>query len=93
MIAYAHCELLSDPDNGDVSHQFPVLGTIARYSCDFDFVLIGEDNRVCSENGSWSGMEPTCEGKKIALCMVAFNAGSYTASKATVAIYNYLTVI
>ena len=62
LIVYAHCEFLTDPDNGDVSHQFPVLGTIARYSCDSDFVLIGEDIRVCTENGSWSGMEPTCEG-------------------------------
>ena len=59
---YAHCELLDDPDNGDVSYRFPVLGTVAQYSCDPDFALFGDDVRVCTLNGSWSGVEPTCEG-------------------------------
>ena len=62
-IAYAHCEFLTDPENGDVSHRFPVLGTIAQYSCDHDFVLIGDDSRVCTQNGSWSGVQPKCNGK------------------------------
>lgn len=37
------------------------LGSIARYTCQRSFNLIGGDSeRICQENGEWSGRDPSC---------------------------------
>ena len=38
-------------------------GGVATYSCDFGFFLVGNRTRICSSDGTWSGMAPTCEHK------------------------------
>ena len=45
------------------------LGTVATYECEEGFVLVGNENRTCTEGdstsviGEWSGGMPTCECK------------------------------
>ena len=36
------------------------VGDMAWYSCDYDFILNGQEQRTCEGNGTWSGPEPTC---------------------------------
>ena len=45
------------------------LGSVARYSCNTGFALVGQTTRVCEDTnggivttGTWSGSLPTCEG-------------------------------
>jgi len=33
---------------------------MAQYSCQDGFVLVGDQVRVCQEDGNWTGMEPSC---------------------------------
>lgn len=33
---------------------------MARYECDANFQLLGEDSRVCQANGTWTGQPPSC---------------------------------
>ena len=56
------CGELDDPNNGQVSLNGTTLGSIATYTCDTGFDLIGDMERICQANGNWSGNEPTCEG-------------------------------
>ena len=56
------CGELDDPNNGQVSLNGTTLGSIATYTCDPGHSLIGDMERICQENGTWSGNEPTCEG-------------------------------
>lgn len=59
LLYFSACEDLSNPQNGEIL--FTGRST-AQYSCDPGFYLEGEDSRMCFENTSWSGMEPTCRG-------------------------------
>ena len=45
------------------------LGSVAIYTCNVGFVLVGQTTRVCEDTnggtvttGTWSGSAPTCEG-------------------------------
>lgn len=43
---------------------FPVLpGTVAAYSCDAGFVLIGPMMRLCASDGNWTSSDPICAAK------------------------------
>lgn len=37
-----------------------VFGSVAKYSCDFGFALVGSKTRTCQLNGEWSEKEPFC---------------------------------
>ena len=51
----------------DTSPEFEI-GTVATYSCDAGFAVVGDMTRTCLDNnqldivGVWSGSAPTCEG-------------------------------
>ena len=38
-------------------------GTIAKYTCDYGFKLVGSSKRLCQNYGSWAGEAPICERK------------------------------
>ena len=57
------CGVLDDPNNGQVSLDGTTPGSNATYTCDPGFSLIGNMERICQQNGQWSGSEPTCEGQ------------------------------
>ena len=72
------CSALSDPGNGtirivpDSNTQRSSLGSIATYSCNTVFGLIGQTTRVCQEitlgtviTGTWSGNTPTCNSSLV----------------------------
>lgn len=46
--------------HGVVVVETTTLGSVAHYSCDRGFTLVGSDNRTCETNGRWSGEEPLC---------------------------------
>ena len=55
------CEALPIPTNGQVSLNATVLGSMANYSCDPGYSLVGTPTRVCQEDGTWFG-SATCQG-------------------------------
>ena len=78
---YKHAEILClespAPENGTVStvhasnsHNNYSLGSVATFSCNVGFVLVGQTTRVCEDTnggtvatGTWNGSVPTCEGE------------------------------
>lgn len=70
----ANCGGLLDPTNGQVSTSGTTEGSIATYSCNNGYHVVGNTSRTCGSNRQWSGNAPTCERK----CM-AFNKAYYTA--------------
>ena len=55
------CPVLSDPTNGDVVvTDEEYVGSIATYTCDGRYDLIGVSELVCLGNGSWSNDPPSC---------------------------------
>ena len=70
------CPEPQTPDNGTVSTATSStsnnygLDSVATYSCNTGFVLVGQTTRVCDDVrigdvriGTWSGSLPTCEGR------------------------------
>ncbi|XP_064398669.1 sushi, von Willebrand factor type A, EGF and pentraxin domain-containing protein 1-like isoform X2 [Halichondria panicea] len=68
------CEGLSPPTNGGVNVQAGPnsltygLGSVATYSCDPGYALVGQRTRTCQDNnggtvtmGTWSGALPLCQ--------------------------------
>ncbi|PIK46411.1 putative sushi, von Willebrand factor [Apostichopus japonicus] len=57
-----HCSFLAFPTNGVVAYyeERRIEGAIATYRCDDGYTLIGNKNRTCLREGSWSGSEPYC---------------------------------
>ena len=35
-------------------------GSVANYTCNDNYELIGNESRTCMDDGMWSGQEPTC---------------------------------
>ena len=62
-LAVIECPVLSPPINGTI--ELPSVrtsGTVAVYSCRSDLVLVGNGQRVCLDDGTWNGTEPSCIG-------------------------------
>lgn len=57
------CEPLEDPENGEVSVTTRTIDSVANYTCNPGYALVGNDMRTCLETGIWSGEEPTCTSK------------------------------
>ena len=69
------CEKLSPPDNGEISVSpgpntlSRGLGSVATYSCDPGYALVGQTTRICEDTngtvatGAWNGTTPYCQGK------------------------------
>ena len=35
-------------------------GSAVKYACDTGFTIVGDETRVCKQNGKWSNMKPDC---------------------------------
>jgi hypothetical protein len=58
--------MLPDPSNGRVDTSGETsMGSIATYSCDVGYLLVGEESRTCGSNGTWNGSQPECRGECI----------------------------
>ena len=55
------CDDLSDPANGVVDQPGNDVGTVSSYTCNEGFLLVGDETRICQEDGEWSGNAPICE--------------------------------
>ena len=58
-----NCGSLNDPENGKVTVKDTFLGSVANYSCDPGYALIGDAMRTCLGDGTWFGNQPTCTSK------------------------------
>ena len=56
----ATCPDLVDPDRGNVAIVTTDTSTIATYTCDSPYSLIGASLRTCQANDSWTGSAPYC---------------------------------
>ena len=54
------CPELEDPEFGEVSYCETDVGDTACYCCCDDYELVGDEERTCQSDGSWSGDEPVC---------------------------------
>ena len=43
-------------------------GSVATYTCNSGYILVGISRRTCESNGQWSG-SPRCERKKQLFCV------------------------
>ena len=50
-----------NPDDGSVSFSTTIFTSIASYSCDTGYNLVGVNQRTCTAAGTWSDGEPTCQ--------------------------------
>lgn len=60
---YVNCGALNDIEHGRVllvNQSRTTFNATARYVCDQDYTIVGNDSRVCLANGSWSDTEPKC---------------------------------
>ena len=51
------------PMNGSVTYNGTYVTSVAKFTCDFGFDLIGNSQRVCQPDGTWSNMVPRCRRK------------------------------
>ena len=63
------CGPLLNPVNGTISLMRTTIGSVANYSCDSGFLLMGLSSRICEVNQSWSGDAPVCEGEFLKNCI------------------------
>jgi hypothetical protein len=54
------CGTLSPPTNGMVAVPTTTFGSVATYTCDTGYALMGSATRTCGPGGAWDGAEPTC---------------------------------
>ncbi|XP_058946195.2 C-reactive protein 3.3-like [Pocillopora verrucosa] len=55
------CPLLKNPKNGFSHSQKNCTGEFISFSCNRGYWLNGPSERLCLNNGSWTGVQPTCE--------------------------------
>ena len=57
------CGPLDDPENGQVTVSGSDVFSIATYTCNQGFGLVGVSSRICETSGVWSDSPPVCERK------------------------------
>lgn len=54
------CGGLDTPENGSLAVDATTFGATATYECDTGFTIVGDAERTCQADGTWSGTEPFC---------------------------------
>ena len=63
--AVIDCGTLTEIEHRRVSLSFnTAYNSMATYSCDDGYTLVGNNKRECLVTGIWSGNEPFCLGEK-----------------------------
>ena len=58
-----NCGTLSNPANGQVSHNAgTTYGQTATYNCNTGYDLMGSSTRTCQSTRRWSESAPNCQG-------------------------------
>ena len=52
-------EDIPNPENGQVTADATTLGSVATFTCNTNFTLVGDEMRTCESSG-WSGRNPSC---------------------------------
>ena len=58
------CGTLSDPISGQVLVTDTTYLSIANYTCNTGYNLVGVNQRICTAAGTWSDGEPTCQSER-----------------------------
>ena len=58
-----NCPPLTNPVRGQVLYTGTSPGSTAQYVCFDGYELIGDANRECKSDGTWTGSEPICQGE------------------------------
>lgn len=64
-LAGDHCADPGVPAGASRSGTSFGIGDRVRYYCSNKLFLMGSDERVCQENGQWTGIEPSCYCKTL----------------------------
>ena len=59
------CGVLSNPPNGMVTAFSTTFMSVANYSCNHGYLLMGVTSRTCQADANWSDDEPTCERESL----------------------------
>ena len=54
------CPSLTVPDRGALDLSTTTVGSVASYTCDTGYVLVGPSERVCQSSMTWTGSDPVC---------------------------------
>ena len=57
------CDVLFNILNGRVELDGTFVGANATYRCDNGYILEGNSQRMCQDNGKWTGREPSCRSE------------------------------
>ena len=63
LLLVVDCLNLTSLSNGQVSLTTSTFGSVAMYTCEEGYLVVGSATRECLANGSWSQQEPVCESK------------------------------
>ena len=63
--AAVECGSLTSPENGNVTLSGTNFTSIAQYTCNSGYVLMGVESRQCQADRTWSNESPMCEGMTI----------------------------
>lgn len=86
------CGFLLPPLNGNVEFSETTFQSVAMYSCDQGFALVGNFIRICLVNGRWSGEEPVCRfGENLANRSLIPHPKVYAAIRSHLSLLNALS--
>ena len=63
--AVVDCGMISVTAPLMVNQTSTIFNSTATFSCEIGYNLMGDDQRTCQSNGTYSGVMPTCTGEWI----------------------------
>ena len=55
------CKPLMKISYGKVEWKSLTPNSVARYSCDYGYILVGKATQTCQSDGVWGGKAPVCK--------------------------------
>ena len=64
LLSIVNCGTLLEPEFGTITFSSGTIeGSVATYSCQAGYNIVGVSERTCQSDGTWSDQEPVCESK------------------------------